>query len=100
MLAPSPRAPDRLAAVVRVKAWTRARFGLGADATVFVSEVESAVPGFPPVQTVVTFWGADRAHYHFKVFKPLDAVGEDDVPPAWYRDALAVPAGGPGCSCC
>jgi nitrate reductase delta subunit len=93
-------ASDRLTAALRVKAWTRERFSLGGDATVFASEVQSGIPGFPPVHTVVAFWSADRRHYHFKVFKPLEAVAEDDVPPAWYRDALAVPEGGPGCTCC
>ena len=93
-------ASTRLNAALQVKAWTRARFALGASATVFVSEVESAVPGFPPLHTVVSFWDEERAHYHFKVFKPLAAVTEEDLPPAWYRAALAVPEGGAGCTCC
>ena len=37
---------DRAAAATRVKQWTRARFG---EVTVLVSEVESAMPGFPPI---------------------------------------------------
>ena len=92
-------ASARLNAAVRVKAWTRARFTLDAHATVFVTEVESGLPGFPPLHTVVSFWD-HRSHYHYKVFKPLDAVSEEDLPPAWYREALAVPPGGPGCDCC
>ena len=36
----------RAEAASRVKAWTRGRFG---DVTVMVSELESAVPGLPPV---------------------------------------------------
>ena len=87
---------ERAHAASRVKAWTRSRFG---DVTVLVSELESAVPGFPPLHTVVAFWTAERRHYHFKVFKPLEDVAEDDVPPAWYRDALAVTPG-VDCGCC
>ena len=86
----------RLEAAERLKRWTRGRFG---DVTVLVSELESSTPGFPPLHTVVAFWSTERKHYHFKVFKPLEAVGEDDVPPAWYRDALAVTPG-VDCSCC
>jgi hypothetical protein len=48
---------------------------------------------------VVAFWSAERRHYHFSVFKPLEQVAEADLPPAWYRDALAVTPG-IDCSCC
>jgi nitrate reductase delta subunit len=57
------------------------------------------VPGFPPLHTVVAFWSAERKHYHFRVFKPLEQVTEDDMPPAWYKDALAVTPG-VDCGCC
>lgn len=90
--------PSRAEAASRVKAWTRKRFGL-ADATILVTEVESGTPGFPPLSTVVSFWTAERKHYHFRVFKPLEQVLEDDIPPSWYRDALAV-APGVDCGCC
>jgi nitrate reductase delta subunit len=87
---------DRANAASRVKAWTRDRFG---DVTVLVTELESAVPGFPHLHTVVAFWSAEREHFHFKVFKPLAEVGETDIPPGWYRDALRVPLG-LDCGCC
>ena len=87
---------DRANAASRVKAWTRSRFG---DVTVLVTELESGPPGFPPVHTVVAFWSAERKHYHFKVFKPLEQVLEADMPPAWYKEALAVTPG-IDCSCC
>jgi hypothetical protein len=48
---------------------------------------------------VVAFWNAERKHYHFSVFKPLEQVAEEDLPPSWYRDALAVTPG-IDCSCC
>jgi hypothetical protein len=95
MLAPSHR---RLEAATRVKRWTRARFSLAGDTVLLVSELESAAPGFPPLRTVVAFWIAER-HYHFSVFKPLEDVLEEDLPPAWFRDALAV-AAGVDCGCC
>ena len=99
MLAPFNKSPDRAAAASRVKHWTRERFRLGGDATILVTELESATPGFPPLTTVVAFWSAERKHYHFRVFKPLEDVTETDVPPAWYREALAVTPG-VDCGCC
>lgn len=91
--------PQRADAATRLKAWTRARFGLSGDATLLVTELEGALPGFPPLYTVVAFWTSERKHYHFKVFKPLVEVAEEDVPPAWYREALAVTLG-TDCGCC
>jgi hypothetical protein len=99
MLAPSGKSPHRLEAASRVKAWTRARFSLGADATILVSEIESVQAGFPPLSTVVAFWTAERKHYHWRIFKPLQEVLEDDLPPAWYKQALEVTAG-LQCGCC
>ena len=93
MLAP---AKNRSEAASQVKRWTRERFG---DVTVLVTELESAQPGFPPMTTVIAFWTAERKHYHFRVFKPLEQVAEADMPPAWYREALAVTPG-IDCSCC
>ena len=93
MLAPFKKSEDRLHAAERVKRWTRSRFGLAENATLLVSEIENAAPGFPPLTTVVAFWTAERKHYHFKVFKPLEQVLEEDVPPAWYKDALTVEPG-------
>ncbi len=87
---------ERADAASRVKAWTRGRFG---EVTVLVTELESAVPGFPPRRTVVAFWSAERKHYHFTVFKPLADVAEIDFPPSWYKDALAVTPG-VDCGCC
>jgi nitrate reductase delta subunit len=96
MLAPSQ---DRLEAATRVKRWTRARFALGSHSPILVAELESAQPGFPPLTTVVSFWDAEQKHYHWRIFKPLQEVVEDDLPPAWYREALEV-SGGLQCGCC
>jgi hypothetical protein len=92
-------APERRQALERVTAWTRERFGLARDAVISVAELACALPGCPPVETAVMFWTADGGHYHFKVFKRLEEVVEGDLPPAWYRGALAV-AQGVECDCC
>src|SRR5689334_10198498 len=95
-----PANPQRRAeAASNVKGWARVRFGLRDTDTVFVSELEGGAPGFPPLRTVVSFWIAERGHYHFTVFKPLEEVREPDVPPAWFLDALRVEAG-VQCGCC
>ena len=99
MLAPFRKSSERLEAASRVKAWTRARFSLGSDSTILVSEIESVQAGFPPLSTVVAFWTGERKHYHWRIFKPLHEVVEDDLPPAWYREALEVTAG-LQCGCC
>jgi nitrate reductase delta subunit len=93
MLAPFHKRPERAAAAARVKGWVRSRFALGEASTVMVTELENAQPGFPPLSTVVAFWNAERKHYHFRVFKPLEEVVEADIPPAWYREALAITPG-------
>ena len=90
------RAPE--GAAERVRDWTRSRFSLAADAAVMVAQVDCAVPGCPPLETVVAFW-IEGTRHHFKVFKPLAEVVEDDLPPAWLKSGLAdIP--GVGCDCC
>jgi hypothetical protein len=90
--------PGHAAAADRVRAWTRERFALPADAVVMVAEVSCAVPGCPPIDTMVAFWTEDTRH-HFKVFKPVEEVAADDLPPAWLKRALADTEG-IGCECC
>ena len=82
----------------RVREWMLARFKLAEDDTVMVSEVACGVPGCPPVETHIVFWTAAGRH-HFKVFKPLAEVVEDDLPPAFMKNAL-IWAEGLECSCC
>ena len=82
----------------RARKWTQTRFQLSDDETVMVSEVACGVPGCPPVETHIVFWTAAGRH-HFKVFKPLAEVVEDDLPPAFMKNAL-VWAEGLECSCC
>jgi nitrate reductase delta subunit len=97
MLASTKKGPAHTAALDRVRDLVRARFGLG-DAAVLVAEIACAVPGCPPVETVIAFWAENRRH-HFKVFKPVAAVTADDLPPRWFLPALAVPDDFQ-CDCC
>jgi hypothetical protein len=85
------------AALDRVRAWTRARFKLGEE-TVMVSEIACTVPGCPPIETHVVFW-TEQGRHHFQIFKPLAEVAEDDLPPAFMRNAL-VREEGVECGCC
>jgi hypothetical protein len=86
-------------ALARVREWTRARFALDAETTILVAEVACGLPGCPPRETVVAFWTPDAVRHHFKVFKEVADVVEDDLPPAFMREALADQEG-VGCDCC
>ena len=97
MLAFGKKGPGHTAALDRVREWVRTRFALG-DAAILVAEVACAVPGCPPIETVIAFWTDARRH-HFKVFKPVADVTEDDLPPSWLKPAFAVPDDFQ-CECC
>jgi nitrate reductase delta subunit len=97
MLAFAKKNPGHTAALDRVREWVRARFALG-DAAILVAEVACAVPGCPPIETVIAFW-SDELRHHFKVFKPVADVTDDDLPPRWLKPALAVPEDFI-CDCC
>jgi hypothetical protein len=88
-----------LEAVERLKDTTRARFALAEADTILVTESVPALPGFPPHETKVVFWTADATRHHFKVFKAVEDVAGDDIPPAWMRESLTA-AEGVECSCC
>lgn len=88
----------RADAARRIEAWTRARFSLAAACYVLVTEERTVLPGFPEVETRVHFGESAAAAHHFRLFKPMTAVEESDLPPAWMRPALAGAA--PDCNCC
>jgi nitrate reductase delta subunit len=98
MLDFSKKSLGNSSAADRVRDWTRARFALGDDETVMVSEVACSVPGCPPIETHLVFWTAAGRH-HFKIFKPLADVVEDDLPPAFMKNAL-IAFEGIDCDCC
>ncbi len=89
---------DHGAAVDRVREWTRLRFALSDDEAIMVSELACAVPGCPPIETHVVFWTTLGQH-HFKIFKSLADVVEDDLPPAFLKNALTA-LEGIDCDCC
>src|ERR1700716_2373243 len=91
--------PEHVAARDRVRAWTRERFRLAADAAILVSEVSCALPGCPPRETVVAFWTEAEQRHQFKLFTPLAEGVVADLPPAWLKNAL-VAIEGLGCECC
>ena len=88
MLGTLRKSRETLEALAQIEAWTRARFALGADTVVLVSEVACGLPGCPPLETVVAFWTAERRH-SFKLFKRALEAREEDLPPAFMRNALA-----------
>ncbi|MFL5062990.1 MAG: hypothetical protein ACJ8DQ_23090 [Xanthobacteraceae bacterium] len=98
MLRSLEKNPAHAAALDRVREWTRARFRLGEEATVLVAQVSCQLPGCAPLETVVAFW-TDEQRYRFKVFKPVADVVADDLPPAWFKDAL-LDTDALGCECC
>jgi hypothetical protein len=98
MLGFTKRNPDHTVAVERVREWTRTRFALTGEDTVMVSQIACAVPGCPPIETHIVFWTAAGRH-HFKIFKPLARVSEDDLPLAFMKNAL-VALEGFECDCC
>jgi nitrate reductase delta subunit len=98
MLTFTRKGPEHLTVLDRVREGVRARFRLSEETAILVAEVACAVPGCPPVETVIAFW-ADEKRHHFKVFKPVAEVTDDDLPPWWLKPALAVPDDFE-CTCC
>jgi nitrate reductase molybdenum cofactor assembly chaperone NarJ/NarW len=98
MLGFSKKSSGNSAAAGRVRDWTRSRFKLTADETIMVSEIACGVPGCPPIETHVVFWSGAGRH-HFKIFKPIADAVEDDLPPAFMKNAL-VALEGIDCDCC
>jgi hypothetical protein len=99
MLGSFRKSPDQQQALARVQQWTRERFQLGNELAVLVTELECALPGCPPLETVVAFWNEEDRRHHFKVFKPVAEVLASDLPYAWQKKSLAA-VDGEGCDCC
>lgn len=99
MFASSKKPPGHLQALERLKTWTRERFALPDGTVIFAAELACALPGCPPLETVISFWNAAGQRYHFKIFKSLEEITVDDLPYHWLLDALAVPEG-VECDCC
>lgn len=95
---PEGRGGARATAIEHIRDWTRERFALEAADTIVVTENARALPGFPPRETVVGFWTADGTRHHYRVFKPVEDVIPEDLPPSWLRASLAWD--GFDCDCC
>ena len=91
--------PAQRDATLRVEASVRERFRLDANAVVLVTELACQLPGCPPLETVIAFWTGDTQRHHYKVFKPVQQVVVDDLPPWWMKDALGAPPDW-DCGCC
>ena len=99
MLGSLRRSQADLQALELVRDLTRERFKLEPQDVVLVTEIACAVPGCPPLETVVAFWTQGDLRHHFKVFKPAVQVTPDDLPYSWMKAGLAV-APGFSCDCC
>ena len=99
MLSTLKKRPEHLAALDRVREWTRGRFKLPEDAAILVSEVACALPGCAPLETVIAFWTEGDKRHHFKLFKPVEEVAYDNLPFTWMKESLILPEGF-GCECC
>ncbi len=93
------KSPAHREALRRVKDLVREHFRLTEAETILVTELACQVPGCPPLETILAFWGEDGRRRHYKVFKPVEQVFEDDLPPWWMKDAL-VQEEIFGCPCC
>lgn len=94
------KSPAQRAALRQIKRWTKERFALRDDETILVAELACALPGCPPLETVIAFWTNDGANrHHIKIFKPALDVTEDDLPPKWMKAALIIHDSF-GCDCC
>ena len=97
MFGAAKKSASHFAALDRVTQWTRARFKLQAEDAILVAEVACAVPGCPPLETVVAFWTADATRHHFKLFKQVEEVVADDLPYTWLMKSLAATDGFDDC---
>ena len=93
MLGFPKRSDVHLLALDRVTEQTRARFRLGQEAVVLVSEIACSLPGCPPLETVVVFWTAAGVRHRFKIFKTVIEITEEDLPYDWLMRSLAAPEG-------
>ena len=75
MLAFTKKSPEHTAALDRVRGVGARALPAPDDTAILVAEVACAVPGCPPIETVIAFWSDERRH-HFKVFKPVAEVAE------------------------
>lgn len=92
--------PSELALHVRrIETLARDHFRLQPFTPVRVAEAPTTLPGFPPVETLVSFWSGNQSEHRWRVFKPVAQVTRDDLPPWWMKDAIVIDDM-PFCDCC
>jgi len=79
--------PD-VAELERVEALVRARFGVGEDDLVLVSEEAGRLPGLPATMTTILFWSGRERRHRLRLYKPAASVRADDLPAGWLKGAL------------
>src|SRR5947209_7489045 len=82
------KSPQHVEALEAVRGWTRAQFSLPEDGSVLVTEIACGLPGCPPIETIVAFWSDAGERHQFKIFKPVEQVVQEDLPPSWMKNAL------------
>jgi len=83
----------------RIAELARDRFRLAPSTPVRVVEAPTTIRGFPPIETVISFWTGNQNEHRWTVFKPARTVAVTDLPPWWMKGAIAVDDF-PFCDCC
>ena len=78
---------NTLGDISRVEGMVRVHFGVHDSEIILVSQDPGVRPGFPPHETNVIFWKAQR-RYRLKVFAPVASVRDADLPVRWLLPAL------------
>ncbi len=63
----------------QIKAWVSQHLELTEADLVSVAELACHEPGCPPIETVVTVYGADGRHRTWRLHKPLAEIAAADV---------------------
>ena len=84
------RSADRpqVADLERIEALVRARFGVGGDDIVLITQEPGRDPGMPESMTTILFWTGRQTRHRLRLFKPAADVRPADLPPSWLRGAL------------
>ncbi len=80
-------AENTLSDISRVEGLVRARFDVGGDEIILVSQDPGTKPGFPAQETNIVFF-KDQVRYRLKIFSPVARVAEKDLPLKWLLPAL------------
>jgi len=85
------------AALERVEELVRARYRIGADQIVLVSQEPGRAPGLPDHVTTILFWDGPGTRHRLRVFRPVADIAMSDLPAAWLRGTLRDEGGDDCC---